>query len=253
MFSFNINAEIEYITKETLGPFAKKHDIVCDDKFYKLINNFAHIYESNRTYGEDRPNIKRTKRTLKKISSKAVQLVDVINNLNKHEKTWLFRAHIEVERKANSPQNLDPDETKTIEIHGNPIHMEGTENGGHIFKHFEPDDLAAALNTLQMYAQDGLKDLPTGKDGRKNLHGLYMLVSNIRLYLIDTLKRNFTYEEYKSEGLTPAYQFSADLIKLINPAVTPAQIKSQMRKVISEANAAKKNPPNSVTFDIKFR
>mgnify|MGYP000501213463 CR=1 FL=1 len=253
MFSFNINAEIEYISKEALEPFAEKHDIVCDDTFYKLINNFAHIYESNRTYGEDRPNIKRTKRTLKRISSKAEQLINIINNLNKHEKTWLLRAHIEVERKASSPQGLKPDESKTIEINGNPIHMQGTENGGHIFKYLEPDDITAALNTLHMYAQDGLEDLPSGKDGRKNLHGLYMLVKNIRLYLIDTLERTFTYEEHNSEGLTPAYQFSSDLIKLINPSVTPTQIKSQMRKVISEANEANKNPKNSVTFDIKFR
>lgn len=237
MFSFNLNAEIEYISKKALAPIApiaQKYDIECNDEFYKLINNFAHVRIRNKTLIEDRPRMKATKKTLGKVKAQAKKLADTIDGLNEIEKTWLWKGQNEVRNFHKNVPELEEHEQARIEIMGSPIKLEGLKNRGYKSVIMDEEDIRAALNVIQNFAQHGMDGLPKSHDGRKKPHGLRMLILNIQIYWMDTLGRPFTFDEHNSEGLTEAYEFCRDISQALDPSITTAQIKWQMRKIITD-------------------
>ncbi|MCJ9430756.1 hypothetical protein [Kordiimonas marina] len=229
--SNKLDEDLRYVTRERSDAIALKYEIPDLDALYRRLNSFAEIYFDNRRFGEDTPSRQRTKKALKGVRDTARKLTQKIDGLNDFEDRWLWMAHRDV-RSAPRPDPL-PAEGHTSEsiIHGCKTIYLGTQNGAAIMR-WEIEDLVNAVNAIEQMATHGIEHMPTGRDGRKRKHGLYMLVSNLQILWRDTLGHAFTFDGHKGQGVTQAYHFCVDVVAIIDPSVTGTEIGSQMRKVI---------------------
>lgn len=237
MMFFNDNAEIVYITKNALGLIADKFSIEDLDSFYLRVNGIAYIYSFTKDIFEDGPSIKDTKKSLEKVRKQAEKLADSIDQLNDFETLWLWMAQRDlktfpitlVRRMKDFQENVFSKE----EVHGIPVYIQGTKEGGCEVRYMEPDDLCEAITAIQKHVEYGVKKLPKGRDGRKKHHGLYMLISNLEIYWTKDLGREFTFDEVGGKGYTEAFEFCNDIALALNPKVTHTQVQTQMRNVIA--------------------
>ncbi|MBF0169456.1 MAG: hypothetical protein HQL45_17770 [Alphaproteobacteria bacterium] len=91
-----------------------------------------------------------------------------------------------------------------------------------------------SVEILKERSAEALSRLEKDKGGPRSSEAMRMWVINLRNLWVDVLKRPFTVDHHKGEGITPAFEFCWQAMKIYAPSVNKSALITAMRKVISE-------------------
>jgi len=169
------------------------------------------------------------KKKLKSIQGTINKLMDQIDDLDEGESFWLWKGlHGYKGFWAGLLQRFSPasDSYRDEKC----VLPDGRIN----LNKLDIDDVIETIKRLNASITHGIEAISKDKKGRKPKSSLAILIYQQQYYWEDTLSRPFTFDEHNGEGITPAYFFCLDAVRIIDPSITSTEIKSQMRKIISE-------------------
>ena len=239
------NIERRHPTLEQATAMAENHQIADVQSLHEHLCSVIQWY-----YGADAFNFamstpSTTKKKLKSIQGTINKLLAQIDDLNENESHWFWKALHGYNgffggffQRFTSAIGSYKDEKLVL--------PDGRVN----LNKLDKDDVTEIIRRLNESVLHGIKHIPSDGQGRKMKSGLLILTYKQQEYWEDTLSRPFTFDEHNGEGITPAYFFCVDALRIIDPSVKPTEIKSQMRKIISETRKDERSKNSEVAATI---
>ena len=224
-------AKMEAITPTLAqaSTMAASHQIDDAQALHKHLCSMIKWYYGIDTFATALSTPPLAKKKLKRIQGTINKLMDQINDLDEDESFWLWKGlHGYEGFWANLFQRFistaDNSEDEKCAAPDGRINLNKLGRG----------DVIEIIKRLNSSITHGIETISKEKKGRKPKPSLAILVYFQQCYWEETLSRPFTFDEHNGEGITPAYFFCLEVAQLIDPLITPTEIKSQMRAVISE-------------------
>jgi len=180
----------------------------------------AKEYRAQRNDIDDRPQPGNVKAALDRLSRKATDLLQELENLDDITARYYREAEHELQTGAMLGQDHALEEIGAYVRHDEsaPRHEDGTTE---LASHLTTDDIYVALKLLRLHVERAEAMLPVAKSGPKRSLALQFWVRRLSDFWEKDLGRQLTYDSHEGQGISQAYQFLATLLEKLDPDAVP--------------------------------
>lgn len=183
--------------RTAVDALADRYGIADKEAFYDDVSFVNDAYYANLLTWHSLPSPRDVRRRFDTIASSASKLRTALSEIGEVEMQWLWGD------RTMSPPDLE--------------------------RHFQTILLLAEVTEKANHTR---ASFPERKGGHGTNHAVNIIITNCRRDWEKWTGQPYTFDQYRGQGISAAYEYTLDVCRLISPSITPQNVATAMKKEV---------------------